>query len=59
MPTPVRCSIRPLALRVLVPRHRPGVPPPPPQLDWARLRHQALTFTRTPRSGSVPPKAAP
>ena len=59
MPTPVRCTIRPLALRVLVPRHRPGVPPPPPQLDWARLRHQALTFTRTPRSGSVPPKAAP
>jgi diacylglycerol kinase family enzyme len=59
MPTPVRCSIRPLALRVLVPRHRPGVPPPPPQLEWARLRRQALTFTRTPRGGSVPHKAAP
>jgi diacylglycerol kinase family enzyme len=45
MPTPVRCTIRPLALRVQVPRGRPGVPVPPPQLDWARLRRQALTFT--------------
>ena len=42
MPTPVRCTIRPLALRVRVPRGRPGVPAPPPQLDWARLRRQAL-----------------
>jgi diacylglycerol kinase family enzyme len=45
MPTPVRCTIRPLALRVQVPRDRPRVPAPPPQLDWARLRQQALTFT--------------
>jgi diacylglycerol kinase family enzyme len=44
MPTPVHCTIRPLALRVQVPRDRPGVPAPRPQLDWARLRHQALTF---------------
>jgi diacylglycerol kinase family enzyme len=51
MPTPVRCTIRPLALRVQVPRGRPGVPEPRPPLDLARLRHQALTFTRT-RSGS-------
>jgi diacylglycerol kinase family enzyme len=43
MPTPVRCAIRPLALRVQVPRHRPGVPQPRPQLDWARLRRQAFT----------------
>jgi diacylglycerol kinase family enzyme len=48
MPTPVRCTIRPLALRVQVPRGRPGVPAPRPALDWALLRHQALTFTRTP-----------
>ncbi len=46
MPTPVRCTIRPLALRVQVPRARPGVPAPRPSLDWALLRHQALTFTR-------------
>jgi diacylglycerol kinase family enzyme len=43
MPTPVRCTIRPLALRVRVPRDRPGVPALPPQLDRAQLRHQALT----------------
>jgi diacylglycerol kinase family enzyme len=47
MPTPVRCTIRPLALRVRVPRNRPGVPQPPPQLDWARLRRLAFTFGRT------------
>ena len=45
MPTPVRCTIRPLALRVQVPRDRPGVPAPRPELDWAQLRRQALTFT--------------
>jgi diacylglycerol kinase family enzyme len=44
MPTPVRCTIQPLALRVQVPRDRPGVPALPAQLDWAQLRHQALTF---------------
>jgi diacylglycerol kinase family enzyme len=56
MPTPVRCTIRPLSLRVQVPRDRPGVPEPRPPLDWARLRHQALTFTRTagPRSLAPP-----
>ncbi len=37
MPTPVRCSIRPRALRVLLPRVRPGVPPPLPRIDWKRL----------------------
>jgi len=47
MPTPVRCTIRPLALRVQVSRSRPGVPAPRPPMDWARLRRQALTFTRT------------
>jgi diacylglycerol kinase family enzyme len=47
MPTPVRCTIRPLSLRVQVPRGRPGVPEPRPPLDWARLRRQALTFART------------
>jgi diacylglycerol kinase family enzyme len=47
MPTPVRCTIRPLSLRVRVPRNRPGVPEPRPPLDWKRLREQALTFSRT------------
>jgi diacylglycerol kinase family enzyme len=42
MQTPVRCTIRPGALRVRVPRQRPGVPPPPPELDWTRLRRLAL-----------------
>jgi diacylglycerol kinase family enzyme len=42
MPTPVRCTVSPGALRVRVPRRRPGVPAPPPELDWTRLRHLAL-----------------
>lgn len=32
LPTPVRCTIQPLALRVRVPRQRPGVPAPTPQI---------------------------
>ena len=52
MPTPVHCTIRPLSLRVRVPRDRPGVPEPRPPMDWSRLRHQALTFTRTNGGGS-------
>jgi diacylglycerol kinase family enzyme len=45
MPTPVRCAIRPGALRVVVPRQRPGVPPPKPPLEWPRLR-QLASFRR-------------
>jgi diacylglycerol kinase family enzyme len=41
--TPVRCSVQPAALRVRVPRHRPGVPDPKPIMDWHRLRQLALT----------------
>ena len=42
--TPVRCVIQPLALRVRVPRDRPGVPDPKPQImDWHRLWRMALT----------------
>jgi len=37
VPTPVHCTIRPRALRVLLPRTRPGVPPPRPRIDWQRL----------------------
>ncbi|HET6533890.1 MAG TPA: diacylglycerol kinase family protein [Actinoplanes sp.] len=43
---PVRCTTRPGALRVRVPRGRPGVPPPRPELDWARLRSLALSTGR-------------
>ncbi|HEX8861537.1 MAG TPA: diacylglycerol kinase family protein [Actinomycetes bacterium] len=43
LPTPVHCTIRRDALRIRVPRHRPGVPPPKPQMDWRRLRKMALT----------------
>jgi diacylglycerol kinase family enzyme len=39
MPTPVRCTIRPKALRVRVPRHRPGVlaAAGEPRFTWSRL----------------------
>ena len=46
LPTPVRCEIRPLALRVQVPRNRPGVPAPKARLDWALLSREALTVGR-------------
>ena len=42
LPTPVQCTIRPRALRVWVPRHRPGVPRPKPQVSWSRLRQLAV-----------------
>jgi len=41
LPTPVLCTISPGALRVRVPRDRPGVPAPKPPVNWARLRHLA------------------
>ena len=47
MATPVRCAIRPKALRVRVPRDRPGIRPPKPELDWATLR-QLASFRAAP-----------
>jgi hypothetical protein len=44
--TPVRCTVQPAALRVRVPRDRPGVPDPKPIMDWKRLRQMALTVPR-------------
>jgi diacylglycerol kinase family enzyme len=41
LPTPVRCTIQPRALRVVVPRQRPGVPATKPALEWPRLRQLA------------------
>jgi diacylglycerol kinase family enzyme len=35
--TPVRCTVQPGALRVRVPRDRPGVPDPKPIMDWKGL----------------------
>jgi diacylglycerol kinase family enzyme len=42
LPTPVRCTVRSKALRVRVPRNRPGVPLPKPPMNWRRLRQMAL-----------------
>jgi diacylglycerol kinase family enzyme len=47
MPTPVHCAIQPRALRVRVPRNRPGVRPATPALDWATLR-QLASFRSAP-----------
>ena len=47
MPTPVRCTVRPRALRVRVPRDRPGVRPPKPDFDWTTLR-QLASFRASP-----------
>jgi len=41
MPVPVVCTIRRGALRVRVPRNRPGAVPPEPPVTWTRLRHLA------------------
>ena len=53
MPTPVRCTIRPRALRVIVPKERPGVPAPKPALDWPRLR-QLASFRAQPDGKPLP-----
>ncbi|MEV6612715.1 diacylglycerol kinase family protein [Streptomyces sp. NPDC051051] len=49
LPAPVVCTLRPGALRVRVPRHRPGAPYAPPAVDWRRIVALALgrTDTRT------------
>jgi diacylglycerol kinase family enzyme len=39
--TPVRCTIQPRVLSVVVPRKRPGVPTPRAALEWPRLRQLA------------------
>jgi diacylglycerol kinase family enzyme len=50
--TPVRCTVQPAALRVRVPRDRPGVPDPKPIMDWKRLQQLALTVHGPVRSRS-------
>ena len=41
LPTPVRCTTLPKALRVRVPKNRPGVRPARPVVDWVELRRLA------------------
>ncbi|MFG2791940.1 diacylglycerol/lipid kinase family protein [Streptomyces sp. NPDC048419] len=47
LPTPVVCTVRPGALRVRVPKHRPGAPYVAPSVDWRRIVR--LAFGRAPR----------
>ncbi|GIF52736.1 diacylglycerol kinase family enzyme [Asanoa ferruginea] len=47
LPTPLHCRIRPGALRVRVPRDRPGVRAARAALDWAHLGKLALSFRPT------------
>ena len=58
MSTPVTCTVSPRALRVRVPRDRPGVPAPKPRKDWATLRHLA-GISRASRQQSAPAAVAP
>ncbi|WP_327706290.1 diacylglycerol kinase family protein [Streptomyces decoyicus] len=46
VPAPARCWIAPGALRVRLPRHRPGVPRGKPPMNWRRVRRLALTVGR-------------
>jgi diacylglycerol kinase family enzyme len=55
MPTPVECAIRPAALRVRVPRSRPGVPRPKSPMNWARLRRLAAPRIRGRHAATTPP----
>ncbi|TXS42276.1 diacylglycerol kinase [Streptomyces sp. uw30] len=54
LPTPVVCRILPGALRVRVPRERPGVPGSRPPVDWRALRRLAFTGSRTSRGHDRP-----
>jgi diacylglycerol kinase family enzyme len=54
LPTPVTCGIRPGALRVLVPSHRPGSPVAA-RLDWRGII--ALAFGRLPSASTARDRA--
>ena len=56
--TSVLCTIRPDALRVWVPRDRPGVIPPKPPLNWGRLWHLAAPLKRQLRRSNSPSRGA-
>ncbi len=55
--TPVRCRVRPGALRVRVPRDRPGVPPPTPTLQLSALLALAVPGRRDGRVPAAVPAA--
>ncbi|MDH6108255.1 diacylglycerol kinase family enzyme [Kitasatospora sp. MAP12-15] len=55
LPTPVTCSIRPRALRVLVPRHRPGSAATAPPPGWREIL--SLALHRSPSVASTPERA--
>src|SRR5580693_3239237 len=55
MLTPVECTIRPAALRVRVPRSRPGVPRPKSPMNWARLRRLAAPRIPGRPAATIPP----
>ncbi|MFE3034791.1 diacylglycerol/lipid kinase family protein [Streptomyces canus] len=48
LPQPVVCTVRPKALRVRVPRNRPGAPYTAPSVDWRRVMRLALERTPLP-----------
>ena len=56
LPAPVHCAIQPRALRVIVPRKRPGVPPPKAALEWPRLC-QLASFRPQPDAAPLPAQA--
>ena len=58
LPTPVRCTIQPRALSVIVPRERPGVPSPKAALEWPRLR-QLASFRSHPDGEPFPAQRPP
>ena len=58
LPVPVQCTILPGALRVRVPRDRPGVPPPKPAISLPRLRRLA-SWQRRRGAGSLPGEPPP
>jgi diacylglycerol kinase family enzyme len=55
--TPVRCRVRPGALRVRVPRDRPGVPPATPTLQLSTLLALAVPGRRDGRVPAAVPTA--
>ena len=53
--TPVRCRVRPKALRVRVPRDRPGVPPAGPSLQLSTLLRLAIPGRRDAAEAAAAP----